>query len=137
MFKGLVISIPVATSTIVLLAHLCLPRFLLPDQISATFFFVGAGIISSYILLGMPLHWLLSRIGWRRLYHHAASGAVVAAACGAGLEMFLGSEGAAPNWLGAMALVGVYSLIGAFCAATFWLIVVRSDRSAEKTSAVQ
>jgi hypothetical protein len=65
MFKGLFVSIPVAASAIVLLAHLCLPRFLLPDQITTTFIAVGAGIISSYILLGMPLHWLLRRIRWR------------------------------------------------------------------------
>jgi hypothetical protein len=60
---------------------------------------------------------------------YAASGAAIAAAFCAGLEMILGPEGAAPNWPGSMALVGVYSLIGAFCAATFWLFGVRSDRS--------
>jgi hypothetical protein len=110
----------VTASAITFLAHLCLPGFLLPERALTAFIAVSAAIGISYALIGLPLHLLLlKRLGLCRLRHYAVSGAGVAGMCGAALEIVLAPERSAAGWLGSAPVVAMYSLVGAFCAATF------------------
>jgi hypothetical protein len=119
MINGLAISVLVTASAITFLAHLCLPGFLLPERALTAFIAVSAAIGISYVLIGLPLHLLLKRLGLCRLRHYAVSGAGVAGMCGAALEIVLAPERSAAGWLGLAPVVAMYSLVGAFCAATF------------------
>lgn len=101
---------------------------LLPYRESWTFTLtvVGVPIAIICLVIGLPVQWMLRRVGRERAWHYAAAGAFVGLAWDFVVEFRTSGFGWSVTNL--LAMAAVYAGMGAGCALIFWTLGVRRPR---------